>query len=70
MIEFRSPVAMLRRLITALGLVLMTSLVASAQFDTGTIAGTVTDSSGALVPHAVVTITQYRNGDQEEFANR
>jgi hypothetical protein len=57
MIEFGSSVAMLRRLITALGLVLMTSLVASAQFDTGTIAGTVTDSSGALVPHAVVTIT-------------
>jgi hypothetical protein len=33
------------------------TLPLSAQFDTGTIAGSVTDSSGAVIPHAAVTIT-------------
>ena len=57
MVELRSFAAALRQLITAIGLVLMGSLVASAQFDTGTIAGSVTDQSGAVVPRATVTIT-------------
>jgi len=57
MVELWSSAAMLRSLITAVGLVLMGSLIASAQFDTGTIAGSVTDTTGAAVPHATVTVT-------------
>jgi len=48
---------MLRRLITAVSLVVLGSALANAQFDTGTIAGLVTDASGAVIPHATVTIT-------------
>jgi hypothetical protein len=36
---------------------LLFTLPASAQFDTGTIAGMVTDPSGAMIPHATITIT-------------
>jgi hypothetical protein len=36
---------------------LLFALPASAQFDTGTIVGSVTDPSGAVIPHASVTIT-------------
>ncbi len=35
----------------------LTVLPISAQFDTGTIAGTITDPTGAVVPHASVTVT-------------
>ena len=42
---------------------LVVSAPASAQaFDTGTVAGTVTDSTGAMVPHAKVTITNTGTG--------
>jgi len=57
MISLRSLAAMLRRLITAVSLVVLGSALANAQFDTGTIAGLVTDASGAVIPHATVTIT-------------
>jgi len=57
MTELRSTAAVWQRLLTAIGFVLLCSVVASAQFDTGTIAGSVTDSSGAVIPHATVTIT-------------
>src|SRR5437899_9139344 len=57
MTELRSSAAIWQRLLTAIGFVLLCSVVASAQFDTGTIAGSVTDSSGAVIPHATVTIT-------------
>jgi len=40
----------------------MGSLVASAQFDTGTIAGSVTDPSGAMVAKASITITNTGTG--------
>src|SRR5438128_270486 len=41
---------------------LLFALPLSAQFDTGTIAGSVTDSSGAVIPHATVTITNTGTG--------
>src|SRR6266550_1916858 len=62
MIERRSVAAMLRHVIAAVGLVLLCSLVASAQFDTGTITGTVTDPSGAMVAKASVTILNVGTG--------
>jgi hypothetical protein len=57
MISLQSPAALLRRLISAVGLVLLGSGLAGAQFDTGTITGFVTDASGAVIPRAAVTIT-------------
>src|SRR2546427_11139632 len=49
-----------------LGLIcLLFSLPGSAQvFDTGTLGGLVTDPSGAVVPHATVTITNVGTGIQ------
>ena len=57
MIRLQSRAAMLRRLVLAVSLVLLAATLASAQFDTGTITGLVTDATGAVVPHAAVTIT-------------
>jgi hypothetical protein len=48
---------MLRRLISAVGLILLASALANAQFDTGTITGLVTDPTGAAVAHATIKIT-------------
>jgi Carboxypeptidase regulatory-like domain/TonB dependent receptor-like, beta-barrel len=62
MVKLRGSAAEVRRLVTAIGFVLLCSLVASAQFDTGTIAGLVTDPSGALIPHATVTIANTGTG--------
>src|ERR1700686_821311 len=38
------------------------TLPLAAQFDTGTIAGSVTDSSGAVIPSATVTIANVGTG--------
>src|SRR6266581_3334327 len=62
MVERRAVAALLRHVIAVVGLVLLCSLVASAQFDTGTIAGSVTDPSGAMVAQASVTITNVGTG--------
>jgi Carboxypeptidase regulatory-like domain/TonB dependent receptor len=56
MISRQSLAAMLRRLISAVSLVLLGSALVSAQFDTGTITGLVTDPSGAAVAHATIAI--------------
>jgi hypothetical protein len=57
MISLRSLAATSRRLISAVSLVVLGAALASAQFDTGTITGLVTDPSGAAVAHATITIT-------------
>ena len=57
MIELRSSAPTLRSSILAIAILLACSLAASAQFDTGTVSGTVTDSSGAVIPRATVTLT-------------
>src|SRR5262249_4389272 len=57
MISLQSLAAMLRRLITVVSLVVLGSALASAQFDTGTITGLVTDPSGAAVAQATITVT-------------
>jgi hypothetical protein len=62
MVERRSAASLLRHVIAVVGLVLLCSLVASAQFDTGTITGSVTDPSGAMVAQASVTITNVGTG--------
>ncbi len=62
MVELRSVAATWRHVITAFALVLMVSLVASAQFDTGTITGSVSDPSGAMVAKASITITNTGTG--------
>lgn len=43
-------------------ILILCSLPARAQFDTGTISGTVTDSSGAVLPGSTVTITNTGTG--------
>lgn len=57
MVGLRFSAAVLRRLLAIIGILLLGSLLASAQFDTGTIAGSVTDPSGAVIPNATVTVT-------------
>src|SRR5258705_3479058 len=54
---FLSYPVVLRRLLAPLRIILALSIVASAQFDTGTIVGSVTDPTGAVIPAATITIT-------------
>src|ERR1051325_2585821 len=42
--------------------VFLLDLPAAAQFDTGTVSGSITDSSGAVVPNATVTVTNVQTG--------
>lgn len=52
------------RIAVLLFICLLFALPASAQFDTGTITGSVTDTSGAAVPRATVVITNSGMGIQ------
>ena len=54
--DFSFPLP-LRRMFLAIALIVSASVFASAQFDTGTIIGVVSDQSGAAVPNATVTMT-------------
>ena len=53
--------------IALLAVVLFGALPMFAQFDTGTITGTVTDASGAVVAHAAITVTNVGTGIQKSF---
>jgi Carboxypeptidase regulatory-like domain/TonB dependent receptor len=55
------------RRVALLALICWFALPAFAQFDTGSISGTVTDSSGAIVPHASVTVTSVGTGIHTDF---
>ena len=50
------------RVVLSLGLIIMLSMAALGQLTTGTIAGTVTDQSGAAVPGATVTVKNADTG--------
>src|SRR2546428_10372637 len=51
-----------REMVLCLGILIMSSLAAIGQLTTGTIAGTVTDQSGAAVPGATVTLKNTDTG--------
>src|ERR1700688_4555806 len=53
--------------IALLAVVVFGALPMLAQFDTGTITGTVTDVSGAVVAHAAITVTNVGTGIQKSF---
>ena len=67
MLESLSCVTALRRSVTAIGLVFAFSVLASAQFDTGTITGSVTDPTGAVIAGAAVTITNVGTSVKKTF---
>ncbi|MGA7685348.1 MAG: TonB-dependent receptor [Terriglobales bacterium] len=53
--------------IALLAVVVFGALPMLAQFDTGTITGTVTDTSGAIVPSAAITVTNVGTGLQKSM---
>ncbi len=53
--------------IALLAVVVFGALPMLAQFDTGTITGTATDASGAVVAHAAITVTNVGTGIQKSF---
>jgi outer membrane receptor protein involved in Fe transport len=53
--------------IAVLAIVVFGALPMLAQFDTGTITGTATDASGAVVAHAAITVTNVGTGLQKSF---
>jgi hypothetical protein len=53
--------------IALLAVVIFGALPMLAQFDTGTITGTVTDTSGAIVPSATITVTNVGTGLQKSI---
>jgi len=59
---YRSP-GHLRRCVWMVSLILLFSSISLAQRDLGTITGTVTDSTGAVVPGATITITNDGTGE-------
>ena len=67
MAKFSFSSFFLRRVAILIGILLLGGLMASAQFDTGTITGVVTDPSGAAVAHAAVSITNVGTGFQKNL---
>jgi hypothetical protein len=66
-LSFEEPTAGTLRAVLALLLLCLFTLPLAAQFDTGTINGTVTDPSGAVVPQTKVTITNLGTSVQTTF---
>ncbi|MFZ3340486.1 MAG: TonB-dependent receptor [Terriglobales bacterium] len=54
-------------MVALLAIILFGALPMLAQFDTGTITGTVTDTTGAVVAHAAITVTNVGTGIQKSF---
>ncbi len=54
-----------RRIFLAIALIMFASLFASAQFDTGSITGFVTDPTGAALPQATVTVSNVATNFQK-----
>ena len=57
-------------LFLSLGIVTVSLPRATAQITTGTLTGTVADASGAVIPHANVTLTNEASGDIRRVGNR
>jgi len=57
MVAYLISPLVLRRLVAIVGILFAFSVIANAQFDTGTISGSVTDATGAVVADASITIT-------------
>src|SRR5690349_11860832 len=55
------------RLVAIVGFCLVFSIFATAQFDTGTISGSVADSTGAVIPDANITITNVGTALQKKL---
>ncbi len=53
--------------IAILAVVVFGALPMLAQFDTGTITGTVTDTTGAVIAHAAITVTNVGTGIQKSY---
>ena len=53
--------------IALLAVVVFGALPMLAQFDTGTITGTVTDTTGAVIAHAAITVTNVGTGIQKSY---
>jgi hypothetical protein len=62
--DFSFPL-LLRRMFLAIALILSAALFASAQFDTGSITGFVTDPTGAALPQATVTVSNVATNFQK-----
>jgi Carboxypeptidase regulatory-like domain/TonB dependent receptor-like, beta-barrel len=67
MVSRPSSQATLSRVFFTVSLMLMLCLAANAQFDTGTITGSVTDSTGAVVPQAKITLTNVGTSIQKNL---
>src|SRR5690349_10038579 len=55
------------RMVAIIGLSLVFSVFANAQFDTGTISGSVADPTGAVIPDANITITNVGTSLQKKL---
>src|SRR5882724_3090566 len=67
MVAYLISPLVLRRLVAIVGILFAFSVIANAQFDTGTISGSVTDATGAVVADASITITNVGTALQKKL---